>query len=142
MHGQLNKVDSFRLNLTNASIRSSLGFFPQQSNNNFSITEIDGLQSVAAPRGKWGELVPPTSAQAHFCKSCKSVNFFFWGRGGDRRGPSSDLFLFLSLKHDKNFKKSLDKVSRELKSIQFYHKILPFHRYASHILPVPFVFFF
>ena len=39
--------------------------------------------------------------------------FFFLGRGGGRRGPPPCLFLFLSLKHVKNFKKSRDKVSRE-----------------------------
>ena len=63
-----------------------------------------------------GETSLSTSAQAHFCKSRTSVNFFFWGRGGGRRGPPPGLFLSLSLKHDKNFKKSLDKVSRECKS--------------------------
>ena len=56
-----------------------------------------------------GGQVPPHIFSAHFCKSCKSVNFFFWGRGGGRRGLSPG---FLSLKH-KNFNKSLDKALRE-----------------------------
>ena len=63
-----------------------------------------------------GETSPPISAQAHFCKSRTSVNFFS-GVGGGRRGPPPGLFLSLSLKHDKNCKKSLDKVSRERISI-------------------------
>ena len=66
---------------------------------------------VAAPRGgRWGTS-PPTYAQAHFWKSSKSVNFFL-GYGVGQTWTTS-WSLFLSLKNDKNFKKSLDKVSRE-----------------------------
>ena len=67
-------------------------------------------------------------AQAHFYKSCKSVNFFFRGRGG----VDIDLVsFFLVFKTRQKFQKSLDKMSRESVSIYFDHKILPFDRYAA-----------
>ena len=73
----------------------------------------------------------PTSAQTHFCKSSKSVNLFS-GIGRGQTWTCTDLFLFLSLKHNKKFKKSPDKLSREPISIYFGHKtLLPFDRYAT-----------
>ena len=35
-----------------------------------------GSSGAAKGGGEWGGLVPPTFVQAHFCKSCKSVEFF------------------------------------------------------------------
>ena len=56
-----------------------------------------------------GTSPPPTSSRPIFVNRANQLIFFFWGRGGGRRGPSPGV---LSLKH-KNFNKSLDKASRE-----------------------------
>ena len=81
----------------------------------------------------------PHIFSAHFCKSCKSVNFFSWDRGGGRCGPSPG---FLSLKH-KNFNKSLDKASREPRKYNFTakHYLLTVIRFSYSVSAITFLTF-
>ena len=73
------------------------------------------LTGSGGATGRMGETSLLTSAQIHFRKPCKSVNFFLGLGRGQTESPSW-FFLFLSLKYDKNFKKSLDKMSRKPRS--------------------------
>ena len=84
-----------------------------------------------------GENLPPTFSLPIFANRVNPLIFLGRGRGGSRRGPSPD---FLSLKHDKNFKKSLKRQGNtEIDNLTTRYYLLTVIRFSYSVRAINFL---